>query len=275
MSAIDPTKKNQFISPLPPAAPALVKEKKPDLDAAPSVAPTGLGQYFANASGVSSTVFGNVTPSPKPMTDGALANNIVALTKAMRATPGKVSDNDFRLLKAMTDEAALRATNKLAISNPKDLTNDQLFAALTSYDAARATGVPLSKEQVAHHDKLAAEWKTRTTYTKDAALKDLAARREHLVSEKLVKCGAAVGGTIGLVNDTVGHATTAFVLGRALYQKDYKTAFAEALTFAASTTKFGKVAELVSIGVNAVECADIRHDILVVDQAIKHYESKQ
>jgi hypothetical protein len=27
--------------------------------------------------------------------------------------------------------------------------------------------------------------------------------------------------------------------------------------------------------VNVAECADIRHEILVVDQAIKHYESNQ
>jgi hypothetical protein len=274
MTTIDPTKKNQFVSPLPPTSPAPTKEKKLDLDAAPAFAPKGLGTYFANASGVSSVVFGNISPNPKSMTDDALSKNIVALGNAMRGSPGKVSDNDFRLLKAMSDEAATRAANKLAITDPKSLTNEQLFATLVGYDAARATGMPLTKEQVGHHEKLSSEWKTRTAYTKDAALRDLAARREHLVSEKKVKCGAAVGGTIGLVHHGVGAATTAFVIGHALHQKDYKTVFAEALTFAASRTKHGVVAELVSIGANALECDDLGHELLMVDQAIKHYEAK-
>lgn len=282
---VDPSKKTQTpflnVEPLEPRKseskkqPAIVLDApvsgpKPDFTA---LLAAQLPQKLSGA-GVSGAVYGGaISPNLKAMSDTVLATNIAKLGQAMKASPGKVNDADFKNLKAMIDEANVRGATLLASNKPAaQLDNRDLFASLVMFDAARASGKKLTPDQEKRLGALEVEWKKRGTYDKSGELAHLMKERTHLEQKLVVHCSAAMlsAASLGTHVGAFGMVSSGLVLSHAAHEKEYGSlALETGLAVAARFPMTHHLAEGAATAINAFECVATFADLQHVDAEIK------
>jgi len=267
VTSVDSTKPKPFINVEPPKTEA----KKPAINQdAPANAPPPDFKAFLAAQtappaklegpGVSAGVFGAGKPNVKAMSDVELGKNIAKLTDAMKKNPGKVNDGDFHNLKTLLDAAQLRSNGHLnSTKAPADMNNRELFASLVAFDAAKASGAKLTKDQEARLGALEGEWKKRGKFDAGAEIKFLEKERKHLEAKMVVHCAAAAAGATSLAthNAGIGMAGSALVIAHAASEGHYgEVAFESVLALAARIPVLHKGAEGVALAANTLQCIE-------------------
>ncbi len=279
---LDPTSKTKasFINVDPPKTEAKKQQPAIVLDAPTSGGKTDFSGFLAanmppkfDGPGVASSAFGAASPNIKAMSDAKLAENVAKLGQAMKASPGKVNGEDFKVLEAMMDEANLRGAALLSSNKPIDkMDNRELFASLVMFDAAKASGKKLTPEQDKRLGALEAEWKQRSTYDKSSELKYLYKEREHLQSKALTHCSAAILGATSLTTHVgaFGMIGSGIVLSHAADEKAYGTVALETgLAIVARFPMTHKAAEGAAAVINTVECVATIYELEHVEAEIK------
>lgn len=287
---VESAKKNPLIATLdvPPQAGTsktggTSDKKSLDLDYAPPTTGGSSAVSFFKAStapslegtGVSSQVFGPVSPNVGAMSAPALAANIAKLGKAMRANVGKLNDADIQLYGAMTKQLAGKLVGGLDLSrSPKTMDNRALHASLLALDMQQATGVPLTKAQAEFQAKAQAEWKERAKHDPQKLLSELEARREKLAHDTKIACATTFAAGVGAAGHMplISAGATAVATGHAIHEGKYFDAAFELATFAGGLV-FGPGVEAIAVGKGALECGLGIGELHALDKQIETHKA--
>lgn len=290
MSTIDPTKSSSIPPYVPELEPAKSSQKKPDarpIDHEYSSPQAKLGSLFAPAQvapplsgpGVMATVFGPKFPDPRKMSDAELSNGIERLGGAIRKAPGKTNEADVKLWGAMVSEAAARTELRMGDRKPvAELTNRELLGQLLAFDAAEASGKPLTSEQKARRNELEKAIEARGKLDLDGELAYFEQVRAQAKRDMTLHCVAATAGAFSLAT----HVSAPALLASAsiVYVKAGEgkkgAAMLEGSLAVASLLPFSHTAaEVTSTTLNAGECATATQEFFHAGHMIHQLEQEK